>query len=273
MTTLLSIVMTSLASTEAVDLPVTLPADAFPEATAAAPGFDLSAPAAPPADGPPPEEIGKWKGSVAIGATIANGNTNQKTASATADVHLRRERDRTTFGLLWNYSREEGVTTQRRTLATAKYDYFFTKKFYGLVNASGESDLNALLDLRLIFGLGAGYQFIEDEHWNVNGEAGLSYVDENYKVDASDAEFLAARFAYKVEYKVDDKWSAGQGAELYPSLEDKDDVNARVDTHAKVMLTDKMFAQAQWLFTWDNTPAAGAKRTDNLYLLALGWSF
>ncbi len=270
MTTLLAVLVTGLASPEAVERPEAPIADPF--AMTAAPGFDLSEPAYAP-DGPPPEEIGKWKGSVAIGATIANGTTNQKTASATADVHLRREKDRTTFGLLWNYSKEDGDTTQRRTIVTAKYDYFLSKKLYALANASGESDLNALLDLRMIFGVGLGYQFVEDEHWNVNGEAGLSYVDENYKDNSADAEFLAARLAYKVEYKVDDKWSAGQTGEIYPSLEDSDDVNSRVDTHAKVMLTDKMFAQAQWLFTWDNTPASGAKRTDNLYLLSLGWSF
>jgi putative salt-induced outer membrane protein YdiY len=273
MTTLLAIVMTSLASTETVDVPLAPIADTFPEAAAVAPGFDLSAPAPAADDGPPPEEIGKWKGSIAIGATIADGNTNQKTASATADVHIRREKDRTTFRLLWNYSKENDVTTQRRTLGTAKYDYFFSKKFYGLANASGESDLNAQLDLRTIFGVGAGYQFLEDASWNVNGEAGVSYVDENYKTNADDKNYVAARLAYKVEYKHDDKWSAGQIAELYPSLENEEDITARVDTHAKVMLTDKMFAQVQWLFTWDNTPATGAKRTDNLYLLALGWSF
>src|SRR5262249_51737181 len=160
------------------------------------------------------EDLGKWKGAVSLGATVANGNTNRKTATATGNAELRREKDRFTFGLLWNYAKEDGVTTDRRTLATAKYDYFITKKLYALANASGESDLNAQLDLRMIFGVGMGYQFVEDEHWNVNGEAGLSYVDENYKDNSADAEFLAARLAYKCEYKVDDKWSAGQIGEI-----------------------------------------------------------
>lgn len=268
MTTLLAVLITGLASPAVADAPLPLP---DPSAMPVAAGFDLSEPVA--YEDPKPEDLGKWKGAVSLGATVANGNTNRKTATATANAELRREKDRFTFGLLWNYAKEDGVTTDRRTLATAKYDYFISKKLYALANASGESDLNALLDLRMIFGVGLGYQFLENEHWNVNGEAGLSYVDENYKDDSADAEFLAARLAYKAEYKVDDKWSAGQIGEIYPSLEDSDDVNARVDTHAKVMLTDKMFAQAQWLFTWDNTPASGAKRTDNLYLLTLGWSF
>ena len=48
---------------------------------------------------------------------------------------------------------------------------------------------------------------------------------------------------------------------------------ARLDTHGRVNLTDKMFAQLQWIMTWDNTPSTGSDRVDDLYLFSLGWSF
>jgi putative salt-induced outer membrane protein YdiY len=158
-------------------------------------------------------------------------------------------------------------------LGGIKYDYFLSKKTYLLAQASGESDLNALLDLRTTVGVGVGYQFREDESWKISGEAGLSYVDENYEGNADDSDFLAARLAYKADWKASDKWEVGQAGQIYPSLEDKEDVNALVDTHAKVTLTKNMFLQLQWLFTWDNTPASGTERVDDLYLLTLGWSF
>ena len=268
MTTLIALAVTCLASPAAVELPETSLAGPF--AMPAAPGFDL-APAA--IEDPPPEELGKWKGTVSVGATYSDGNSDRKSATALADATLRREKDRYTFNFLWNYAKEDGVTTDRRTIGTAKYDYFLTKKTYLLANASGESDLNALLDLRFIVGAGAGYQFLEDEKWKLSGEAGLAYVDENYKDNDADAEYLAARLAYKAECKVNESLSAGQNGQIYPSLEDKEDVNALVDTHAKLTLTEKMFAQFGWLFTWDNTPAAGTERVDNLLLLTLGWSF
>jgi len=241
----------------------------------ATPGFDLSENSfAPPApDDIKPEEYGKWHGSVSVGATKSSGNTDRTTASVGAHAENRREKDRFTFDFLWNYADEDGTITQRRTYGAGKYDYFVSKKFYYLGQISGESDTNAMLDLRTTAGVGAGYQFREDEVWNVLGEAGLSYIDENYEGSTDDSEFLAARLAYKADYKATDKWSAGNGGELFQSLEDSDDVNARVDTHAKVSLTEKMFAQIQWIFTWDNTPATGADRVDNLLLLMLGWSF
>ena len=235
------------------------------------PGFDLSIPATLAED--PPPALNEWKGSVSLGATFADGNSKRKTATATANAEYRREKDRTTLGLLWNYAQESGTTTQRRTLVTGKYDYFLTQTTYLLANASAEHDLSAQLKLRTIVGVGAGYQVLEDERWNVSAEAGLSYVDEDYKDNSADGDYLAARLAYKADVKLSEKWSAGQATEFLSSLENSEDMNARVDTHTKVTLTANMFAQGQWLYTWDNTPAAGAHHSDNLWLLTVGWSF
>ena len=100
MTTLLAVLMTGLASPAVAERPeLSLP---DPSAMPTAPGFDLSEPLA--YDDPKPEDLGKWKGAVSLGATVSNGNTNRKTATATANAELRREKDRFTFGLLWNLS-------------------------------------------------------------------------------------------------------------------------------------------------------------------------
>ena len=246
-----------------------------PPPAAEAPGFDLTAFAFPAlvAEDLKPEDYGKWHGSVSLGATFSDGNTDRTTFAATGKAENRREKDRTTFELLWNYAEEEDVITQRRTYGSAKYDYFVTKKLYYLGQVSGESDKNAALDLRMIYAVGAGYQFREDEVWKINGEAGLAWVDENYDVNSADAEYPAARLAYKADWTPNEKWAVGQAGQIYPSLEDSDDVNALVDTHAKLTLTEKLFAQLQWIYTWDNTPAPGKERVDNLLLLTLGWTF
>ena len=136
-----------------------------------------------------------------------------------------------------------------------------------------DSDFNAALDLRWIVGAGVGYQFREDEKWKISGEAGLSWVDENYDGSADDEEYPAARLAYSADHKPSERWEIGQAGALFPSLENSDDVSARVDTHAKVTLSEKLIGQLQWLYTWDNTPATGAERVDNLVLLTLGWTF
>jgi putative salt-induced outer membrane protein YdiY len=249
-----------------------------------APGFDLTATAFPalrPDDAPPPD-LGVWKGSVSAGGTIADGNTRRKTGTATATAVKRWEKERLTFDFLWNYAQELVTTpagnqvmqtTQRRTFGDAKYDRFLSKRAYLLAQASGEGDLNAQLNLRTTAGVGAGYQFVENERWKVSGELGVAYVTEDYKDNTADKDFPAGRGAYKVDWKPSEAWAIGQTGEIYPSLENSEDVSSRLDTHAKLMLSKSIFAQFQWLFTWDNTPATGAKRTDDLYLLTVGWSF
>lgn len=215
----------------------------------------------------------RWTGSVALNATYSDGNTSRRTIGSTADAEYRRPKDRTTLGFLWNYAQEEGAITDRKTQGRAKYDYFFDEKLYGLVQASAENDLQAGLDLRTTLGVGVGYQFRDTESWKLSGELGVSWVDEDFVTNADDDEYLAGRAAYKWDWKPNEKYTVGQVGEIFPSLENGDDVNARVDTKGRISLTKTMFAQLQWLYQWDNTPAAGKRRVDNLVVLGLGWSF
>jgi putative salt-induced outer membrane protein YdiY len=238
-------------------------------------GFDLAAPLAvdPPADDPKPEDLNKWKGGISAGGTVSDGNVHRKTATATGHAERRSEKDRWTLDFLWNFAEESGQVTERHTYGSAKYDRFLSKKAYLFGQTSGEYDFASTLDARWIAGAGGGYQFVENDHWKLLGELGVSYVDQDYKDNTADKSYPAARGAYKVDWTPNESWTAGQAAEIYPSLEHEEDVTARVDTHAKVMLSKSVFAMFQWIFAWNNTPPSGVKRTDDLYLLTVGWSF
>jgi putative salt-induced outer membrane protein YdiY len=233
-----------------------------------------------PAPEPGPTVVGladepvldEWVGSVSVGAIVTTGNTETRSASATADGEYRRAKDRTTLGAFWNYQDDDTGVTQRRAGAKAQYDYFFSPKTYGLAQTRVESDYEADLDLRLIFGVGIGRQFLDGDVHKFKGEAGLSWFDENYG-NSPDESYLAARFAYGWDWFINKDWTFNQTGEIYPSLEDAEDLYTKLDSRLKVALTGKMFAQAQWVMDWDNTPAAGKERMDNRYLLTLGWTF
>lgn len=229
---------------------------------------------APAQDKPAPAVVApKWTGSVALGASYSDGNTRRKTASATIDAEYRREKDRTTLGLLWNYAEETTGITDRKTLGRVKYDYFFSKKMYGLVQASAENDYLSAVDLRYTIGAGLGYQFEETETWKLSGEVGVSYVNSDYVGTADDTDYISGRAAYAWDWKPNTKYNVSQVGVIFPSLERGEDINARVDTKGRMNLTDKMFAQLEWLYQWDNTPATGKVRNDNLVMFGLGWSF
>ncbi len=220
-----------------------------------------------------------WTGSVSIGATFSSGNTNKRTANSTADAELRREKDRWKLAAYWNYADQEDATTgddvltERKLGASAQYDYFLSKKLFAYAAASGQYDATAGLDLRRTIGVGLGYQFKEEEDLKWALEAGLSHVDENFEDADSDAEYIAARAASDLFWQIAKDWTFAQKVEVFPSLEDKDDVYLRADQRLRATLTASMFAQLQYVFDYDNTPSAGKERDDHLVALTVGWTF
>jgi putative salt-induced outer membrane protein YdiY len=241
-------------------------------AAAQLPVPDAPAPLEVPAPQDEEAAVPEWEGAATLGISLTEGNTDITTASATVDASKKLEKERYTLGLSWNYSEESGEVTQRKTYGKGQYDRFVSEKLYWLVQASAEADDAAGVDLRTTVGAGAGYQFADGEKWKLSGEGGLSLFNEDFE-DGTGDEYLAARLAYNWAYVMSEQWSFEQVGTVFPSLEDSDDIYSRIDTRAKVTLTENMFAQAQWIWDWDNTPAEGNDRSDHLVLVTLGWSF
>lgn len=224
------------------------------------------------------EELGKWRGSINAGALFSDGNSDVRSISAGGEAHLRREKDRIRLGAYWNFQEQKNQSTgqneisQRNSGANAQYDYFISERSYLFGQTSVQNDLQADLDLRFTLGGGIGHQFIEREDLKVSAEAGLSWFKEEFG-SSPDSDYIAARGAYDIDWQVNDGLQILHTGVVFPSLEDSDDVYAMLDTRARLTLTENMFAQLQWVFNWDNTPAAGVGRKDNRYLLSVGWSF
>ncbi len=229
-------------------------------------------PAAQDTQADPEQAEPAWTGSVTAGISLTDGNTDLQRASATADAIKDLGHERYTLGFAWNFTEQDGVVTQRKTFGKAQYDRFIDEKLYWLANVSLEADSQADLDLRTIIGAGLGYQFYDNEEFKLSGEAGLSHFDEDFK-ESKDDSYVAARLAAKWDWNYSEAWIFGQTVDVLPSLEESDDVYAKLDTRAKATLTDNMFAQFQWIMDWDNTPAEGKERADHLYLVTIGWTF
>jgi putative salt-induced outer membrane protein YdiY len=135
-----------------------------------------------------------------------------------------------------------------------------------------ETDTKADIDLRYYAGVGCGYQWKESETFKWGSEAGITYFVVDYKND-EDKEYPAARLANTISWKINDKTSFDNTVEAFPSLEDVEDFYGKSDTKLKTNLTDKMFAQLQWLYQYTSQPASGAERNDNLLVLGIGWGF
>jgi len=213
-----------------------------------------------------------WDGSLNVGASKTDGNADVENYSVTLDAVKEVDIHRFNAFAGWFYAATEGVRTQRRAIGSVKYDQFFAEKTYFWANTFAETNEQALVDLRWSAGGGLGHQFRDDATWSISAEVGLAYFDERFDTGEED-NYLAARGAWKGRFVANEQLTFRHTGEVYPSLEDSDDVYGRATTAADVKLTDRMNASAQWLFVWDNTPAANQDRIDNLYLLTIGWTF
>jgi len=229
----------------------------------------------PPQDAPAAPALPHWSGALSLGATWTDGNTETTTVNANFNAQRRGEKDRWTFDAYSNYGESSpgNFVTSNNHGGGAKYDYFATQKLYTYGQGQTKIDHVADLDLRYILGAGAGYQWVESEKAKWGTELGVSYVDEDFEEDTSDENFVSARVASNLIYQISKSASFEQVAEAFPSLEDSDDVVAKLDNRLKLNITGKWIAQIQYVLDFDSTTPNFIEETDHRVVLSLGWSF
>ncbi len=253
-------------------------------ALASAPAESAVRPASQDAASPP--VYPHWSGTLSVGASWTDGNTETDTITGTFNAIRRGEKDRWTLDAFGNYGSTTDTvtdvkdTTTNNSGASAKYDYFLSKKTYLFANSLAKVDHVADLDLRAVLGAGVGYQWKETEKLKWGTEAGLSYVDEDFDDNAFDTDFLAARFASNLAYQISKSAAFEQVAEVLPSLDDSEDIIAKIDNRLKLNITGKWIAQIQYVLDFDGSVPTGSapgpdgkEETDHRIVLGLGWSF
>lgn len=124
----------------------------------------------------------------------------------------------------------------------------------------------------MVASAGAGYQVVERDDLKFSAEVGVAYYREDRDVGMDD-EYPAARIAYHLESMPNDNITFIQDVEFIPSLQDGSDIYVRKDSRLRLPLVEKMSTQFQWILDYDNSPATGLERVDNLFLVSVLWEF
>lgn len=219
---------------------------------------------------PPPSN--QWAGNVFAAGNYQTGNTDRSAFRLGADAVRRSEKDRFSMRFLYDIAEEKDTMSSRSVYGALKYDYFFTKKFYGYLGVELLNDKFKDLNLRTIVSPGVGYQIWDDPRKALAVEAGLSYYSNDYKV-AKDKNWIAARLAGNFRYKITDSIIFTDDLVLYPSLENFSDFNLRNEAAIATALGSGWSLKLANILEYNNTPAAGTKSTDSNSLLGLQYSF
>lgn len=223
---------------------------------------------------PPPV---RWTGNVLVGATFARGNTDTNNINAAAHLERKGEKDLTTLDVQYLYARQRVVgdgthETADDLLGKAKYQYYFSTKFYGYANVEGEHDVIAGMALRLAPGIGAGYQWLDTPKLNFNTEAGGGVLYRNYTTDG-DSISGNARLAYHFKSKLNDKVNVFHNFQYLPGLNNINNYFFSTDAGIRTSITDKLFGEFKVEYQYDSRPAPGRQSSDIRYIAGVGWNF
>jgi putative salt-induced outer membrane protein YdiY len=228
----------------------------------------------------------EWTGNVALGGSLSSGNTQRRAANAQTQVVRRTDDNRMTLRATWDYGEQQTrdanevfgdwELAQRRTFSSFKYDHFLEGSLYAWSQGTAENDRLSNLKLRTTGGAGAGYILLDRGDLMLQGEGGITYIDEDRDYGGADdvsSYSTAARIAYSLRWDLTADTQLLQDSEFYPNIKTLYDTYLRIDTRLRMSLTEKMFAQLQYVLDYDNTPAEGYLRADNRLIISVGWGF
>jgi len=214
----------------------------------------------------------KWKGSIAAGGNLQTGNTDRAGASVAVQLSRKTEKDRISFGYLFNYGEEDGDVTTRNHYGEAKYDYFFTPKFYGYLGGDLLNDEFSDTKFRTFIGPGAGYQLWDDPIKFLLFEAGVAYFYWD-RYEGKDTDGISARLGLDFRYQIF-KWLAFNDKFLfYPTIGEGGLYFLRNEAALTAPLGAGFSLRLANILDYNSKPEKGYKKTDVQWIGALQYSF
>ena len=221
---------------------------------------------------PPPKPAAKLTGNISLGGSLQSGNTDRNSFSAAADASIRGERDRFGIRFMFNYAEEDDQITTRNLFGALKYDYFFTKKFYGYLAVEMLKDRFKDLNLRTIVGPGVGYQIWDDPVKFLLFEGGITYFSEDRRI-AEDDSWVSARLAGQFRYTLSRYLTVSERLEIYPSFANADDFTLRNEAAILSPIGAGWSLKLENILEYDNDPPRDVSKTDLTWVLGLQYSF
>lgn len=219
-----------------------------------------------------------WRGSFALSASAASGNTDTGEVSGAGRLTYGVGSWNHLFGFAIEYGEANDVTNEEKFFATYEGNRYFTDEFYAFGVARYEFDGVSIDDDGNVLdgneedaflGFGPGYRVVNNPNqtWRVQAGPGVRYFSDI--TDQSDTElgFIAASRYY---YAFNEQVSFTLDTEALGS-----DVNTVFanDVGLNFKVTDNLSTRVSYRTDYNTDPAGGRKATDNTLGLSLVLGF
>jgi len=213
-----------------------------------------------------------WHGSIDVAARTTDGNTHTTTMLVAADALRATESDRLYFKAVFRYGETQNVITERNAFGQVKYDYLLSEKIYAFVSGEVLSDKFKDLSLRTVLAAGVGYIFLKSPEMDFWGDAGLAFVDNDFR-EASDESHTGGRISAHARRVLPFGFEAVDDVVYLPNFEDSGDWQLRNDFAVTTGLGQGWTLKAGMITEYDNDPPTDRRKYDDIYYVGLGYRF
>ncbi|MEM9109638.1 MAG: DUF481 domain-containing protein [Planctomycetota bacterium] len=216
-----------------------------------------------------------WNRQLEIGLNGAEGNSQNLNFRAAFAADYEDDEDRWIFSMLYRAASSNGTTTEKNFNAELFKDWLLPGEDY-FYFANGRFDWDDFQDWDTRwsgFG-GIGYQFIDNDRWNVRGRAGIG-GNQEMGGTMGDEFTLEALLGIEADYTISENQSIAFTNYLYPSLEDSEDFrNITTLDYIINIDRDKGLALKLGLANeHDSATPSTSKKNDFTYYASLIWQF
>jgi putative salt-induced outer membrane protein YdiY len=225
----------------------------------------------------PPKNV--WKSSVALGVTVARGNTDSTQASISGSTQKKWLQNSLIFGAdgLYGETRPPGSPKETESAETAhgfsQYDRVFGANFYAYGRIDGFHDGIANIKYRLTLAPGLGYYFITNKTMDLMGEVGPGYIRE--QLGTNTESFATLRVAEKCHYLISPTAKAWETLEWLPQVDEFNNyiVNAELGIEARLTKGGKLSLRSVVQDSYNNVPAVGRLKNDLKIITSIVYNF
>lgn len=201
-----------------------------------------------------------WSSSLALTASMAEGNADSLGVGLSYDT-THRETDREFFFTTdYAYSEADGLASTDTLRARAQFNKLLTKQSYVGLGSGFLRDDIADTDYRFTPALTLGHYLIKEDHMTLSIEAGPGYTFE--KTGGVTDDYFTMLAAEKFVWEINERTSFKQHLSGHMNPSETDDYNLVADIMLDTHITKRISWRLAASWTYDNSPAADKDKDD-----------
>lgn len=224
-----------------------------------------------------PTVTNKWEISVALGLTVAKGNSDNVMFNANGQALRKWEQNEFRTGVDGGYGESKPLGANESQKNTdyvhgfMQYNRLFNQRLYGYGRVDGLHDEIAAITYRVPLSVGLGYYVVKTPNTSLSGEVGPGYVFE--KKGGLIHNYATLRFGERFEQKLSSHARLWQSLEYVPEVEDFNNYTANAELGVEADLTKKLKLRSFLQDSYVSQPAAGRKNNDIKLVAGVAYTF